>query len=96
MSSSLRFAASGAIGSSLRRPSRYLMSCQWVKYAGWPASVGVPGMVALPSGPWQAAHGTDLRRPASTSAAKAGAAVSTSAAISATAVDAKGGRDAPP
>ena len=31
MSASLRIAAKGAITGSLRRPSRYLMSCQWVK-----------------------------------------------------------------
>src|SRR5262247_1130362 len=71
MSSSLRFWASGDICSSLRRPSRYLMSCQWVKKAGWPASEGVPGMVAWPSGPWQAPHAAALRRPASASAATA-------------------------
>ena len=71
MSSSLRFCASGDICASLRRPSRYLMSCQWVKNTGWPASEGVPGMVALPSGPWQAAHAAALRRPASASAAEA-------------------------
>jgi hypothetical protein len=44
-----------------------------VKYTGWPASEGVPGMVELPSRPWQAAHGSDLRRPASRSAALGGA-----------------------
>src|SRR2546422_4889703 len=73
MSSSLRFWAGGDICGSFRRPSRYLMSCQWVKNTGCPASEGVPGTVALPSRPWQAAHGSALRRPASTSAAAAGA-----------------------
>ena len=51
MSSSLRFWANGDIWASVRRPSRYLMSCQWVKNAGWPASDGVPGIVAWPSAP---------------------------------------------
>src|SRR5689334_14956191 len=71
MSSSLRVLAKGAMSGSWRRPSRYLMSCQWVKYAGWPASEGVPGMVAWPSSPWQPAHASALRRPASTSPAEA-------------------------
>ncbi|PYM90471.1 MAG: hypothetical protein DME04_22785 [Candidatus Rokuibacteriota bacterium] len=48
------------------------MSCQWVKIDGWPAIDGVPGMVALPSAPWQLLHGSALRRPASRSAARAG------------------------
>src|SRR5712692_1663146 len=81
MSSSLRFWAGGDICGSFRRPSRYLMSCQCVKKTGWPASEGVPGMVELPSRPWQAAHGSALRRPASTSAAAAGATTVARAAI---------------
>src|SRR5262245_19516204 len=71
MSVSLRFWANGDMSGSMRRPSRYLMSCQWVKYTGWPASEGVPGMEALPSGPWHAAHTSAFRRPASMSAASA-------------------------
>src|SRR2546422_10021884 len=71
MSSSVRLAATGDICASLRRPSRNLISCQWVKKFGWPARDGVPGIVALPSGPWQAAQGSALRRPASGSAAEA-------------------------
>src|SRR4030095_278474 len=71
MSSSLRFCARGDICSSLRRPSRYLMSCQCVKNAGWPAREGVPGIGACPSGALQAAQGWALRRPASASAAEA-------------------------
>jgi hypothetical protein len=47
------------------------MSAQWVNHAGCPASEGVPGMVAFPSGPWQPAHGEAFFRPASTSAAGA-------------------------
>src|SRR5437763_13466097 len=84
MSSSVRLAANGDICSSLRRPSRNLMSCQWVKNVGCPASEGVPGIVALPSGPWHLPHGSDLRRPASTSAASAAlpaASVATSSAV---------------
>src|SRR5712692_277757 len=81
MSASLRSWAAGDIWGSLRRPSRYLMSCQCVKKTGWPASEGVPGMVELPSRPWQAAHGSALRRPASTSAAAAGATTVARAAI---------------
>src|SRR6266850_1480500 len=85
MSSSLRFTAKGDICASLRRPSRNLMSCQCVKKIGWPASDGVPGIVALPSGPWQAAHGSALRRPASRSAANTrtlpAARVATSSAV---------------
>jgi len=50
------------------------MSCQCVKIVGWPASDGVPGIVAFPSGPWQAAHARDFARPASMSAEKTGAA----------------------
>src|SRR5436190_1401472 len=73
MSASVRFAAKGVICGSFRRPSRNLMSCQWVKKTGCPASDGVPGMVALPSGPWHAPHGSAFFRPASTSAAIAGA-----------------------
>ncbi|PYN17823.1 MAG: hypothetical protein DME05_03210 [Candidatus Rokuibacteriota bacterium] len=48
------------------------MSCQWVKNVGCPAIDGVPGMVALPSGPWQLLHGSAVRRPASRSAANVG------------------------
>src|SRR5438128_11887535 len=69
MSASVRFVAKGDIWGSLRRPSRNLISCQWVKNTGWPASDGVPGMVALPFAPWQLLHGSALRRPASRSAA---------------------------
>src|SRR5919201_3032453 len=82
MSASVRLAAKGDICASLRRPSRNLMSCQWVKNTGWPASDGVPGMVALPSGPWQAAQGSALRRPASGSAANAAALPATRPATS--------------
>jgi hypothetical protein len=31
-----------------------------VKNTGWPAIDGVPGIVALPSAPWQALHGSDF------------------------------------
>ena len=44
---SVRLAANGDICASLRRPSRNLISCQWVKKFGWPASEGVPGIVAF-------------------------------------------------
>ena len=47
------------------------MSCQCVKNTGWPASDGVPGIVALPSAPWQAAHGVGLAAPGLESAAAA-------------------------
>jgi hypothetical protein len=50
------------------------MSCQCVNVVGCPASDGVPGIFALPSGPWQAAQGFDFARPASASAEKTGAA----------------------
>ena len=73
MSASSSFSASGDICGSFRRPSRYLMSCQCVKNTGCPAREGVPAIVALPSGPWQAAQTWALRRPASRSAPGAAA-----------------------
>src|SRR2546422_6986332 len=80
MPASLRFVAKGDIWGSLRRPSRNLISCQWVKNTGWPASDGVPGMVVLPSAPWQLLHGSALRRPASRSAVAGAKAVTARAA----------------
>jgi hypothetical protein len=74
MSSSLSFSAMGDICASFRRPSRNLISVQCVYIVGWPAIEGMPGIVALPAGPWHPAHGSALRRPASASAEKAGAA----------------------
>src|SRR3989442_12818604 len=89
MSSSVRLTAKGDICASLRRPSRNLISCQWVKKFGWPARDGVPGIVALPSGPWQAAQGSDLRRPASASAAEARAPPAATRATSSALVETK-------
>src|SRR6266542_5518840 len=84
MSVSLRFWAKGDIWGSFRRPSRNLISCQWVKKTGCAASDGVPGIVAFPSAPWQAPHGSAFRRPASRSAASAGPATTRATARPAT------------
>src|SRR5262249_35923268 len=91
MSASVRRSATGVICGSLRRPSRYLMSCQWVKNTGWPASDGVPGVDALPSAPWQGTHGWALRRPASASPA-AGAGPGAAATTATTARPARSAR----
>src|SRR5207247_11118092 len=76
------FAAIGVICGSRRRSLRNMTSCQCVQYAGCPASDGVPGIVALPSPPWQATHASDFRRPASTSAPRTDADVAINATAS--------------